>query len=129
MFLFEQDYVMRLIKEMVRAILKLLFNIDTESPTVELLENKEQKEILENLLDMIDDGEINEAENRLYDLISDTDMDSLEVALLFYSYLNDKTDDFLEANDFSREEIKLGMENVADSFGISSIAKMFLTDF
>ena len=129
MFLFEQDYVMRLIKEMVRAILKLLFNIDTESPTVELLENKEQKEILENLLDMIDDGEINEAENRLYDLISDTDMDSLEVALLFYSYLNDKTDDFLEANDFSREEIKLGMENVADSFGISSIAKMFLTEF
>ena len=129
MFLFEQDYVMRLIKEMVRAILKLLFNIDTESPTVELLENKEQKEILENLLDMIDDGEINEAENRLYDLISDTDMDSLEVALLFYSYLNDKTDNFLEANDFSREEIKLGMENVADSFGISSIAKMFLTEF
>ena len=127
--MFVQDYVMRLIKEMVRAILKLLFNIDTESPTVELLENKEQKEILENLLDMIDDGEINEAENRLYDLISDTDMDSLEVALLFYSYLNDKTDNFLEANDFSREEIKLGMENVADSFGISSIAKMFLTEF
>ena len=40
--LFEQDYVMRLIKEMVRAILKLLFNIDTELPTAELLENKEE---------------------------------------------------------------------------------------
>lgn len=127
--MFEQDYVMRLIKEMVRAILKLLFNIDTESPTVELLENKEEKEILENLLDMVDAGEINEAENRLYDLTSATNMNSLEVALLFYSYLNDKTDDFLEANDFSRDEIKLGMENVADSFGLSSITKMFLTDF
>ena len=44
--MFEQDYVMRLIKEMVRAILKLLFNIDTESPTIELLENKEEKEWL-----------------------------------------------------------------------------------
>ena len=44
--MFEQDYVMRLIKEMVRAILKLLFNIDTESPTVDLLENKEEKEWL-----------------------------------------------------------------------------------
>jgi len=126
---FEQDYVMRLIKEMVRAILKLLFNIDTESPTVELLENKEEKETLENLLDMVDAGEINEAENRLYNLISVTDINSLEVALLFYSYLNDKTDDFLEANDFSRDEIKLGMENVAENFGLSSIAKMFLTDF
>lgn len=56
MIVFEQDYVIRLIKEMVRAILKLLFNVDTESPTVELLENKEEKEILENLLDMVDTG-------------------------------------------------------------------------
>lgn len=127
--MFEQDYVMRLIKEMVRAILKRLFNIDTESPTIELLENKEEKETLENLIDMVDAGEINEAENRLYDLISATDMNSMEVAILFYSYLNDKTDDFLEANDFSRDEIKLGMENVADNFGLNSIAKMFLTDF
>lgn len=127
--MFEQDYVMRLIKEMVRAILKLLFNIDTELPTAELLENKEEKETLKNLFDMIDDGKINEAENRLYDLTSDTDMNSLEIALLFYSYLNDKTDDFLEENDFSRDEIKLGLENVTDSFGLSSIAKMFLKDF
>ena len=127
--MFEQDYVMRLIKEMVRAILKLLFNIDTELATVELLENKEEKETLKNLFDMIDDGKINEAENRLYDLTSDTDMNSLEIALLFYSYLNDKTDDFLEENDFSRNEIKLGLENVTDSFGLSSIAKMFLKDF
>ena len=127
--MFEQDYIMRLIKEMVRAVLKLLFHIDTASPTVELLENKEEKETLENLLDMIDDGKINEAENRLYDLTSDTDTNSLEIALLFYSYLNDKTDDFLIENDFSRDEIKLGLENVADRFGISDIAKIFLTDF
>ena len=127
--MFEQDYVMRLIKEMVRAVLKLLFNIDTESPTVELLENKEEKEILENLLDMIDDGKINEAENKLYDLLGDTDVNSLKIALLFYSYLNDKTDDFLEENNFSRDEIKSGLENAADSFGLSNIAKMFLTDF
>ena len=123
--MFEQDYVMRLIKEMVRAILKLLFNIDMESPTEELLENKEEKETLENMLDMIDDGKINEAENKLYDLTRDTDVNSLKIALLFYSYLNDKTDDFLEANDFSRDEIKSGLENVADSFGLSSIAECF----
>lgn len=128
MIMFEQDYVMRLIKEMVRAILKLLFNVDTESPTAELLENKEEKEILENLLDMVDAGKINEAENRLYDLTSDTDVNNLEVALLFYFCLNDKTDDFLEKNDFSRDEIKLGLENVIDKFGLSSIAKAFLED-
>ena len=127
--MFEKDYVMSLIKEMVRAVLKLLFNIDAESPTVELLENKEEKETLEKLLDMVDAGKINEAENRLYDLISDTDMRSLEIALLFYSYLNDKTDEFLEVNDFCRAEIKLGMENVADLFGLSNVVKLFLKDY
>ena len=124
--MFEQDYVMRLIKEMVRVILKLLFNIDSESPTVELIENKVQKETLENLLDMIDAGKINEAENRLHDLISDEDRESLEIALLFYSYLNDKADDFLEEHDFSREEIKLGLEDVADIFVLRSITGGFL---
>ena len=129
MIVFEQDYVMRLIKEMVRAILKLLFNIDIESPTVDLLENREEKEALENLLDMVDAGKINEAENKLFDLTDDVTVNDLKIALLFYSYLNDKTDDFLETNDFSREEIKSGLENVADRFGLNSIAEMFLEDF
>lgn len=126
--MFEQDYVMRLIKEMVRAILKLMFNIDVKSPTAELLENKEEKETLEELLSMVDAGEINEAENRLHNLIGESYTNSLKIALLFYSYLNDKTDDFLETNNFSRDEIKLGLENTTDSFGLSSIVKMFLTD-
>ena len=42
--MYEQDYIMRLIKEMVRAILKLLFNIDTESPSSELLKDAEEKQ-------------------------------------------------------------------------------------
>lgn len=126
--MFERDYVIRLIKEMVRVVLKLLFNIDTESPTVELLECKEEKEALEELLDMVDAGCINEAENRLYDFISNSDVGSLEMALLFYSYLNDKPDEFLETNDFSREEIKSGLEDVFDKFGIDNVVEIFLAD-
>lgn len=125
--MFEQDYVMRLIKEMVRAILKLLFNIETESPTAELLENKEEKELLENLLDMVDDGNIIEAENRLYGLINNN-IRSLEIALLFYSYLNDKSDAFLDENGFSREEINLGIKQVMDKFDLGSMARIFLSD-
>ncbi len=116
--MFEQDYIMRLIREIIRAVLKLLFNIDTQLPTVELLENKEEKEALESLLDMVDNGNINEAENYLYDLVSDRDIDSLKIALLFYSYLNDKSDEFLQINGFSREEIKLGIQNSANKFGL-----------
>lgn len=44
------------------------------------------------LLDMIDAGKINEAENRLYDLIIATDMGSLETALLFDRIVSGKCD-------------------------------------
>ena len=126
--MFEQDYVMRLIRQMVRAILKMLFHIDTDSPTEELLKESEEKETLDTLLDLVDKGSINEAENNLSDLTSDGSMSGLKIALLFYSYLNDKTDDFLEKNDFSREEIKLGLKDVALRYGLENIAETFLTE-
>lgn len=126
--MFEQDYIMRLIKEMVRALLKLLFNIDTESPTSELLEEKEAKETLDQLLDMVDDGKINQAENKLYELLSQESMMNLEIALLFYSYLNDKEDEFLKEHDYSREEIKMGVKMLASRYGLNNIAELFLTE-
>lgn len=124
--MFEQDYVMRLIKEMVRAILKLLFNIDTDSPTSELLEDSEEKATLDTLLGMVDDGKVNEAENEVYEMTEYLDQNYLEVALLFYSYLNDKSDEFLEDNNFSRDEVKEGLETIVSRYGLNSIASMFL---
>jgi chaperonin GroEL (HSP60 family) len=123
---FEQDYIMRLIKEMVRAILKLLFNIDTDSPTSELLEDCEEKATLDELLDMVDDGNIDEAENEIYELTENLNQNNLEVALLFYSYLNDKSDEFLEDNNFSRDEVKEGLETIVSRYGLNSIASLFL---
>ena len=121
--MFEQDYVMRLIKEMVRAILKLLFNIDTESPTVELLENKEEKETLENLLDLVDAGKINEAENYLYDEIEKNAEGNYEIALGFYDYLNNLPDSFLTENNYSREEVKEGIQNLAKLKGLAILGE------
>lgn len=125
--MFEQDYIMRLIKEMIRAILKALFDIDTASPTTELLEQAEEKSVLESLLDMIDEGEINDAENRLSDILATGEQEKLKTALLFYSYLNDKDDQFLEEHDFSREEIKLGISRTVSGYGLDGIAELFLS--
>jgi hypothetical protein len=122
--MFEQDYVMRMIKEMVRMLIKLLFNVDSESPSVELLEDSEEREMLKRLLDMVDAGHINEAENELYELL--TDEAHLKAAFLFYSYLNDQDNAFLEANGFSREEVASGMKNVVKRLGLDSVAEMFL---
>ena len=124
----ERDYTMRLIREMVRVILKLVFNIDTESPTVDLLADEEEKQMLDALLAMIDAGDINNAENQLYEIVSGGGMEKLKMALLFYSYLNDKSDDFLTEHDFSREEIKSGIKDMVSMYGLNSMADAFLSD-
>ena len=124
----ERDYIMRLIREMVRVILKLVFNIDTESPTADLLADEEEKQMLDALLAMIDAGDINNAENQLYEIVSGGGMEKLKMALLFYSYLNDKSDDFLTEHDFSREEIKSGIKDMVSMYGLNSMADAFLSD-
>ena len=126
--MFERDYIMRLIKEMVRAILKLLFHIDTEAPTAEILQDAQEQKMLETLLDLVDDGKINEAENRLYVLIEDGTRNHLGSAVLFYSYLNDKSNEFLEEHDFSREEVLQGLRDVASKYGLEAMAELFLPE-
>lgn len=126
--MFEQDYIMRQLNEMIRAIFKMLFGIDTKSPTVELLESREDVELLESLFELIDDGIIRDAESLLLYGSIDGSIGSLKTALLFYSYLNDKTDEFLEKNGFSREDIKSGINKLMDRYNLSDLARVILLD-
>lgn len=123
--MFEQDYVMRMIKEMIRALLKLLFDIDSDTPSVELIQDDNAKNQLITLTDMIDAGNINMAENELYRTISDNNMLDLKVGILFYSYLNNKDDEFLQQNHFSRDEVEMGIRNLAAKFKVSDISNLF----
>ena len=126
--MFEQDYIMRLVKEIIRVLLKLLFNLDVESPTSDLLENQEERMTLDALLDMVDAGNIDEAENRIYELTAGDDIQHLETALLFYSYLNEKSDVFLAEHHFSREEIRLGLYDIVSRYGLEGMAGAFIPD-
>ena len=123
--MFEEDYIMRTIKEMVRALLKFLFGADTDVPTEALLEEKQSRAVWEELKKSIDDGNINEAENALYSFIDAGDKEALKTALLFYSYVNEKEDACLEKNNYTREEIKTGLQDVAARYGLDSLADIF----
>ena len=111
---------------MVRTVLKLLFNIDTDSPSKELMEDTEEKETLIKLLDLIKEGKINEAENMMYSLPESSGRERLKMKILFYSYLNEYDDDFLEKNDFSRDEVRDGLKNALENEGLSSISDIYL---
>ena len=122
----EQDYIIRMIKEMVRVILKLLFNIDLDSPTTELFKNEQKQSLLNDLLNRIDEGDINNAENELFSIIENREKEDFEIAILFYSYLNDMDEDFLLEHDFSREEVKSGLQAILSKYGFKGITDIFL---
>ncbi|MCI5510447.1 MAG: DUF6483 family protein [Eubacterium sp.] len=124
--MFEQDYIMRYIKEMIRVLLKLVFHIDTDAPVIDLLEDKKDKQTLELLLNLIDEGMIDNAENKIYEIIGDGNKQNLKIAILFYSYLNDKSDKFLEEHNFSRDEIKLGLQDVMERYGVGDFTEIFM---
>lgn len=122
----ENDYIVKQIKEMVRALINMLFHVDTDHPTESLLDTDASKEVLRELCNMVDQGELNQAGNRLYDLLEEEDQEAQKIALLYYSYLNEKSNDFLEAHDYDRDEIKSDLEDLTERFGISGISEVFL---
>ena len=121
-----QDYITRMVQEMVRMLLKLMFGIEAESPNLEMFRDAQARERTERLLMLADEGRIDEAENKLSDILESCVPEHMQTGLLFYWHLNEKDDAFLETHDFSREEIRDGLEQVVKDSGMADLADAFL---
>ena len=123
----DKDYVMRIVHEWIRTLIKLIFNkdIDKEEDAEIPLEVMEQ---FRKLNAMIDDGEINEAENTLLDGLEEGNRAYFEMSLLFYEKLSGKTDEFLAEYDYSREEVVDGLKYVVNYYGYGSLLEAFAED-
>ena len=116
----EKDYIMRMIKEMVRVLFSLIFG--KKYVSVEL-ENKYEVsgKNLKDFLDMIDSGQINEAENILLDSIDYTDRNEVMAAALFYQYLSEKDSEFLKNNNYTKEEVLSGFKQLLMQSGYTDL--------
>ena len=105
---YQDDYVMRTISDLVRAIARLVLgksDIDYDLP-----EDEDKYTDLDRVY------------KRLKDLVDELDTDSLdclEMALTFYMYLNQLKDEELYTANYSREEIVDGINSVCAEYGIS----------
>ena len=121
----EKDYIMRMIKEMVSVLFSILLGKQYVSVDEERKNGYEVSGTdLNDLLDMIDNGQINEAENLMLDNIDYSDKKELVAALLFYQYLSEKKKDFLQDHDYSDEEILEGAKQVLKKAGYGDIVKI-----
>ena len=99
----EKDYIMRMIKEMVRVLFSLMFGKKYVSVELEK-ENKYEVsgKNLKDFLDMIDSGKINEA-------------------ALFYQYLSEKDSEFLKYNNYTKEEVMSGFKQLLMQSGYTDL--------
>ena len=120
----KNDYIMRKIEEWISMILEFVFKIDKSSSPEKLLKLEESKEVLKDLKSKIDIGNINEAEDSLFEMLKHKTQDSLLIGLLFYSYINEKDSKFLNEHDFERDEIKTGIKDLLNEFNMNNLSDL-----
>ncbi len=125
----EKDYIMRMIKEMVRVLFSLMFGKKYVSVELEK-ENKYEVsgKNLKIFLNMIDLGQINEAENILLDSIDYTNKNEVMAVALFYQYLSEKDNQFLENNNYTKEEVLSGFKQLLMKSGYSDLIYLLKYD-
>jgi hypothetical protein len=125
----EKDYIMRMIKEMVRVLFSLAFGKKYVSVELEK-ENKYEVsgKNLKIFLNMIDLGQINEAENILLDSIDYTNKNEVMAVALFYQYLSEKDNQFLENSNYTKEEVLSGFKQLLMKSGYSDLLYLLKYD-
>ena len=118
----ESDYIMRMIKEAARVLFSLIFGkkyIQVELPK----ENKFSVSwsSLDDLTELVDQGKINEAENILLENLDYENPEELAAAVLFYEYVSEKGQEFLQAHDYSLEEAAEGIKQIAEYAGYGAL--------
>lgn len=122
----EQDYVMRMIHQLIEVLLGDIFKGKEKVLEENINKSQEQTEKYDKMKMLVDNYEINQAENLLFDNIDIDNIEDLKLALLFYQYVNDKDNEFLKKSNYSREEIEQGIKDIAKKYGYENIVDLFL---
>ena len=109
----QDDFIMRMIHEMVTTLLKLIFHIELGENEEQNFKDQETASNYLELLALIQAGKINEAENKLLDELDSDDMEHFKMALMFYYHLNEIDFNFLEEHNYSKNEITDGLRYVS----------------
>lgn len=121
------DYIMDMIEDFGELLLNLKAKIthNEEFSTVNHDSSLGEAGLLGIMLKrMCMSGDINTAENMLFDALSEhPEPDYFYVAVDFYKELSNMSKEFLEQNNFTIEEIKSGMQEVIELAAQNGISK------
>lgn len=122
----KQDYLMRMINDLITGMAKILFHTDIRDDEELDFQSDTFGETFKELLDLTDNGKIQEALDEMDRILDGGDVESLKMALYFFEYLNRLDEDVLEENGLEREDLQEKILEAADRFGYRSMAEMLL---
>ena len=126
--MFQNDYLMRQIQMMVQFIARMILKRNAEiyrAAPDEYGNFSPEGELYLDLMRKIKQGKINEAENLLFEATEQNPNNAmLEIALDFYRTLGEMPDDFLEENNFSKDEVCQGLNDIMRIYHIDILDKI-----
>ena len=122
----KQDYLMRMINDLITGMAKMLFHTDIREDEELDFQSDTLGEQFKALLDLADEGKLEEALEEMDRILDQGHMESLKMAMYFFEYLNRMDEDALEAKGLEREDLQEKILEAADRFGYRSMAEMLL---
>ena len=115
----QQDWLMRQIEMMIAAIIQLLSEkAGKEYSLQDEIKQERFTELKQKLTDLLNEGQLGEAENLLFFELEDGDENILAIAIDFYQQANTLSDKELDEQGFTRSELLEGLSDVAERYGL-----------
>lgn len=117
--MFEQDYIMRQIRQIIEVAMKMFFNVDTVRPEAMIIQDRNKQDKSNELILKIDDNNIRDAIADFKSLTNDKTKDDLLIGFNLFTKLCSLDEDILEANNITYSEIQNEMKTFFAQYGIT----------
>ena len=124
--MFEQDYIMRQIKEITAVMAKVLFGAKTDQSFYMLQEVERQKAFA--LIEKMHNGEVQEAVDEVNKLADNNTKENLMIGLEFYADLSDMDEKFFAEKGYSLVKAREDFESFAEKFGMQQMTRLYFGD-
>lgn len=121
----KNDYILNQIEMLIKVGANILFRNQDQEDRIMVFRPEASglgRDLAQTLIAMVDEGKINQAENRLFEILEEQGGQvPLQGAIYFYGYLLGLGPEVLKAGAFSVGEIKEGFEEVCRLYEIADI--------
>ena len=121
----KEDYIVKMFQEVIEILFKTIGVREDETEIVKSVSGELQDKY-QKLNSLVEEKNINEAENYLFDNLDLNNQDDYVIGLLFFKKLSELDEEYLKECDYSKEEIVDGIIDLSKKFGLDEVLEFYL---